>query len=156
MIQKIMARMGEREVIEISFDEMQNFIENGVRPDFYDATVVAVKFIVSDGDEDSETSWYVNPEYQQDSLDFYRDEMAEHSDEGDEGLEELYEVSECHDIKLAPEFLPELLLLFAEYPGVDILDHYSEFRLYQDRDDISDAQMVEEFINWMKDKEYII
>lgn len=156
MIQQIIAWMGGRKAIESSFDKMQNFIENGFRPEFSDGTVVAVKFIISDGDEDFETAWYINPEYQQDSLDFYRGEPDERDkmeySEDLEDLEELYEVSECHDIKLAPEFPPELLLLFAEYPGVDILDHYSEFRLYQDRDDIS----VEEFINWMKDKEYII
>lgn len=146
VVKKIIARMGEREVVMSSYDEMQAFIEGGTRPDFSDDTIVCIKFLVLSGEspEDAEeTSWYINELYAEESLNFTPAE------------EDLFETP---NVKMAAEFLPELLPLLSIYPGTNILERYSEFRLYlfsQGRGNIIDSEKLAEFITWMKENDYI-
>ena len=146
VVKKIIARMGEREVVMSSYDEMREFIEDGIRPDFTDSTIVCIKFVVLSGEtpEDAEeTSWYINELYAEESLDFTPTE------------EDFLETS---NVKMASEFLPELLPLFSIYPGTNILERYSEFRLHlfrEGRGDITDSEKLAEFVPWLKENDYI-
>jgi len=62
-VRKIIARYGEREVVACSVEEMHYFITDHMRPSFNDDSIIAIKFIIGEDEDISETSWFINPIY---------------------------------------------------------------------------------------------
>ena len=153
VVQKIVARNGEREVVESSVDEMREFIAKEHAKVFKDEYIIAVKFLISeDGTTENsiETSWFVNPIY------------ADHIPELEDPNMACYSVwlsdfagDEWDCPILASEFLPELLLIIRDYTSISILDKYSEFRnnlLLTGLEDIDDNKKYELFMHWLTKK----
>lgn len=154
IIKKVIARMGEREVIDCSFEEMQDFVIYNHRPEFLDEHVLCVKFILSldeTMEDTEETCWYVNPVYFQSSLQI-KNEFIEDETSFDHFPNPYESRREPLEVKIASEFLPELLLLMPEHPEISILEKYSQFRnnvLFSDSEEASDEKLYELFVQWL-------
>ena len=65
-VKKLVARYGERELVDSSIEERQNFIVDKRRPDFIDDSILCIKFLQSDNESmeaADESSWFINPCY---------------------------------------------------------------------------------------------
>ncbi len=130
IIKKVVARNREREIVESSYEEMQQFILTPIQPDFDDETIIAVKFLVCSDeslDDADETSWFINPIYtpQLPELNFYEIEEELYV-EPTKYFDSRY-FSSIHP-KLASEFLPELILIAPSYPMISVFQEYQTFR----------------------------
>lgn len=110
IINKIIARNGEREVVKSSAEEMHNFIVENIRPEFYDPAVLCVKFtenICEDEESEDASSWFINPIYNYD-------------DRADSFIS-------AYGPKMAGSFLPEILLIDNGDDMNTILRKYNAF-----------------------------
>lgn len=131
---KIIARDGEREILPSSLEEMQNFIVWENRSDFDDESIIGIKFILTSDGENEETCWYINPTY---------------TNLIPEGME--YTTVE-YDLRLAPESLPELILLSTQVEKCDVFTEYDAFYrelLKEDKTEIDDASKYELFLKYL-------
>ncbi|MBQ8042693.1 MAG: hypothetical protein IJ272_00890 [Clostridia bacterium] len=157
VVKKIVARDGERELIDSSSEEMQRFIVDRQRPDFDDESILCVKFLQSDSDSmefAEESSWFINPVHVKGFAMFDRipsmdeaileeddtcccsyvdaDETICNGDVDDEIAMEFastfgYSPNEAYGPKMAAEFLPEILILQPQFPNECMLEEYQRF-----------------------------
>lgn len=109
-ITKIIARNGERELVTSSAEEMQLFIMDNIRPEFYDPSVLCVKFtenICEDEESEDASSWFINPIYNY-----------------DDRADSFYS---AYGPKMAGSFLPEILLIDNGDDMNKILKKYNAF-----------------------------
>lgn len=107
-VKKVLAEFGEREVVDSSYMNMEEFILYGNRPEFDDDHILAVKFLIStddSSDDTVETSWFVNPEYAKQIL-----ESLEIKSYLDTETTVDYLSAQAYGPQIASELLPELLL----------------------------------------------
>lgn len=156
-VKKLIARYGERELVDSSIEEMQRFIVDRQRPSFEDDSILCIKFLQSDNESmeaAEESSWFINPcyvegfamynripaldaaAYEQDveSCLSYVDanEAICNGDVDDDTAMEFastfgYSPNESYGPKMAAEFLPEILVLQPQYPEICILEQYQRF-----------------------------
>lgn len=144
-VTKMIARNGEREIIPSSLEEKQQFIVEGKRPEFQDDSILCIKFLdaIETDEFVGESSWFVNPVY----AERFHNSIATIFEEGevcnyesaflggsfdDKSAMEFasvfgYSPYDAYGPKLASEFLPEVLLLQEEHPGVGVLEEYQDF-----------------------------
>lgn len=164
VIQKIIARYGEREVVDSSAEEMQQFIVEGIRPDFDDRDVLCVSFLISEDTEEFESSpWFINPIVVEGSpifnyiadgdSQFYFPEHVAFQQTDDESMEFFsifgYSYKESYGPTMASEFLPELLILQQQYPYKNIFQTYEIWlkdSIKYIACDIPDATLLQVFI----------
>ncbi len=128
-VQKLIARDGEREIVESSQEEMQRFIVEEIRPEFKDSRVLCVKFLqeVSD-DEPEESPWFINP-------------ALCNSVEG--LFDSTYAYGPCMD----SSFVPEILLIPFIGPN-DVLRKFASFNQIlqlEQETDLTDEEKLERF-----------
>lgn len=156
-VKKLIARYGERELVDSSAEEQQRFIVDRERPDFEDESILCIKFLQSDNESmeaAEESSWFINPCYVQGFAIYNRipsldaavyeqdeegclsyvdaDETTCYGDVDDEVAMEFastfgYSPNESYGPKMAAEFLPEILVLQPKHPDICILTHYQRF-----------------------------
>ena len=156
-VKKLVARYGERELVDSSVEEMQRFIVDRDRPDFEDESILCIKFLQSDSESmeaAEESSWFINPcyvqgftmynripsldvpAYEQDteeSLSYVdADETICRGDVDDDVAMEFaatfgYSPNESYGPKMAAEFLPEILILQPQHPEICVLSQYQRF-----------------------------
>lgn len=148
IVKKMIARNGEREIVDSSPEEKHQFIVERQRPDFDDESILCIKFLDSDTESmefAEESSWFVNPIYAErltvinqdtnfDDYDTcnYESEFLDTKDVDDVTAMEFasifgYSPCEAYGPKMASEFLPEVLLLQAQFPDTSMLGEYQEF-----------------------------
>lgn len=156
IVKKLIARNGERELVDSSPEEQQQFIVDRKRPDFKDDSVLCIKFLVA-GSESmeaaEESSWFINPIYverftifnsaaQDDIILLDSDPCCSYVDsvEGLPNYRDIdddvamefastfgYSPCESYGPKMAAEFLPEILVLQPQFPDKCMLEEYQSF-----------------------------
>ncbi len=147
-VKKLIARLGERELVDSSAEEMQCFIVDRHRPSFEDENILCIKFIQSYSPSmefAEESSWFINPCYVKDlsacdgwasevGPDFLEDmyrSLASSSVDDEVAMEFAatygYSPKESYGPKMAAEFLPELLILQPQYPEICMFRQYEQF-----------------------------
>lgn len=163
LIKKVIAKEGEREIVDSSYEEMNRFITNISRPDFSKSDVLCIKFLTSDNEDlkdAEETCWYINPEYSE-RLRLIRindEKDAEDSVYGTEETEVFYPdyifiTDENNSIQMPSNLLPELLLMFVPDHEESIFDTYVLFEaelIQNGLIDASDKQKYELFVQSLK------
>lgn len=151
IVKKIIARDGERERIDSSPEEMNDFIVNGMRDEFRDEKILCIKFIV-DASEDmadaESTSWFINPVYTESPSEQRGDGSDNDIDTGIQTY--IPEWWNSYGPCMASEFLPELLLL--KIP--DVFRDYQAFHLEllcKGLTDLPDEEKYEKFIESLKE-----
>lgn len=130
IIKKVLARDGEREIVDSSPEEMHKFVVEGIRPEFDDEKIICVKFIQPTCEED-ESPWYINPQICHDS----EDASCSFID------------SYAYGPKMDSEFIPEILLLF--HDTTTVIKKYACFNkclLITNEFDISEEEKLKKFI----------
>lgn len=157
VVKKLIARYGERELVESSVEEMQRFIVDRRRPDFDGRDILCIKFLQSDNESmeyAEESSWFINPAYVKGFTMFNRildiddslleeegdrcysyvdaKEFLSSDDVDDDVAMEFastfgYSPNESYGPKMAAEFLPEILVLQPNYPNNCMLEEYQRF-----------------------------
>ena len=115
-VKKLVAFFEEREEVESSQEEFNNFLE-GIRPDFKDPAILGIKFVFSNFenfDEAEESSWFLSP--------YYIEQVCTEESSIDFDLEVSY------GPKLAAEIPPEILSYSFKNRGA--LEAYEEFYLH--------------------------
>ena len=135
VVKKVVAREGfNREILDSSYDEMLKFTEAEIRQDFMDDSILAIKFMVCDCEDDDspeQSDWYINPTYFK-------------------GEGEMYD----YNLKMDPDFVPEIILL--NVPTVYAKEKYTEFHVLEMRDDgpvLSDEEKYTKF--WKQQRKAI-
>ena len=157
IVKKLIARNGERELVDSSLEEKQQFIVDRKRPDFEDDEILCIKFLDADSESmegAEESSWFINPIYVERFTMFnhvqnvgenifitdepccsYTDsteELLSDRDIDDEIAMELastfaYSPCESYGPKMAAEFLPEILVLQPQFPNNCMFRKYQSF-----------------------------
>jgi len=119
-VKKIVARYNKREFITCSLEEMNQFIANGIRPDFEDKEILCVKFIVSLDDGNSKSSsWFINPAHIEGFTTYTRNTIL--------SPELIYAPNTTSGPKMSSNFLPEILVLQRKHPHLFMLKEYQKF-----------------------------
>lgn len=150
-VKKVIARDGEREIVDSSPEEMLAFIVNRLRPDFSDHNILCVKFLMGFTDnvsEAEETSWFINP--------LYLDDENYHTYERNQSgkLISFIPYYDSYAPKMASEFIPEILLMHIDDKVHSIFDYYEKFHisLMQERaTHISDEEKYELFVKFLEE-----
>jgi len=133
LIKKVIAREGEREIIDSSYKEMTQFIAGTSRPEFSRSDVICIKFLFCDSEDlkdAEETCWYINP--------IFCEKLAsirEHTDDSSFDTEEsevyypdyIFVTTENDAIKMPSNMLPELILMYVAGQDKSIFEQYSLF-----------------------------
>jgi len=156
-VKKLIARYGERELVDSSIEERHHFIVDRERPDFKDQSILCIKFLQSDNESmeaAEESSWFINPccvdgfamynripamdaaAYNHEvevSLSYVdADETVCYGNVDDDTAMEFastygYSPNESYGPKMAAEFLPEILVLQPQHPEICIFEQYQRF-----------------------------
>lgn len=130
LIKKVIAKDGERDVVESSQEEMHQFIVERIRPEFNDPHVLCVKFLYcfcEEDDDPEESAWFINPEYCPDYL------------------------NGCYSAygpKMDSEFLPELLIM--DIPDTNVFKKFASFHttlLIEGLNKLSEEERLNLFIS---------
>ena len=97
-VKKVIAKDGERIVVDSSYEEFSDFILGERRPDFTDDRIICIKFLRFYGEYDEtpeESDWYINPYYCTD----------------ENGNSDCLMYESAYGPKMDSNFLPEILLI---------------------------------------------
>ena len=135
VVQKIIARNGEREFIDSSYEEYVDFLNDTDPLRFEDEDIISIKFVFKYGIYEEESSWFVNPYL-----------MGKYN--ADESVEEKKFVFEEFSL-VGSEFIPEILLL----PVTDRYDVFDEFYEFYNSvlgEGLSEQEKYERFITYLE------
>lgn len=112
-VKKVIAKDGERLIVDSSYEEFSSFILGERRPDFADERIICVKFLKFYGEDDEnpeESDWYINPYYCTDEY----------------GNSNCLMYESAYGPKMDSEFVPEILLV--DHTNViEVIKRYDTF-----------------------------
>ena len=155
LFKKVIAKDGERELIDSSYEEMTEFISGQCRQDFMHSDVICIKFLISDNQDfkdAEETCWYINPEFcKKLSL---SGESANDCAEEASYPDYIFVTTENNAVKMPSNMLPELILMFVPDHEESIFETYSLFEAELMRENLlyaPDSVKLEKFLQSIND-----
>lgn len=160
-VRKVIARDCEREYVNSSIEEMEEFIVRRMRNDFADKNIICIKFEEASSEDFSDaqsTSWFINPYYVTDISSLIEDENGrliaffdDDSDELDESIHEAFLYPDAYGPKMSSEFIPEMFLTDAFYEDSRFLEKYYEFYNQNLDKNLSEKEFVDNFFKFLED-----
>lgn len=158
LFKKIIAKDGERELIDSSYEEMTEFISGMSRQDFMNSDVICIKFLISDNQDfkdAEETCWYINPEFCS-KLSLYEEGEGKDLDIPVENCypDYIFVTTENDAIKMPSNMLPELILMYIPGKEESIFEKYVLFEAELMRENLlyaPDSVKLEMFLKSIND-----
>lgn len=160
-VRKVIAKDCEREYVNSSLEEMEEFIVRRMRNDFADKDIICIKFeqaSLEDFSDAQSTSWFINPYYVKNISSLIEDENGkliaffdDDSDELDESIHEAFLYPDAYGPKMSSEFIPEILLIDAFNKNSRFLAKYYEFYDKNIDKNLSEKEFVDKFFRFLEE-----